>query len=95
MLIEERLNRIEEKLDQVLNVLFPKTHLDYSGKRFLGLENVFMSNDNINPMICQGCIYEVDSNNTAHFHYGKQYISMDINELLNTYGNKIFWLTNK
>lgn len=95
MFIEQRLERIENKLNAILALLKEPPEVDYSNRKFLCLENVFDSIDKINPMMNQGCLYTVKPNNSIDFHYGNSYVTFTSKEFVEKYGNKIQWLTNK
>jgi hypothetical protein len=93
MLIEERLDRIEKTLQEILNIIKENsTPIDFSGRRFLGLENVFDITDDINPMIRQGDIYTVKENNSVDLHFGNRHVTLQTPELIYKYNDKIHWL---
>ena len=95
MFIEQKLEQLEKKLDAILALLKEPSEIDYSNRKFLCLENVFDSVDSENPMMNQGDLYTIKSNNTIDFYYGDHYTTFSSKELVEKYGDKIQWLTNK
>lgn len=90
--MEERLANIEKMLCKILNILTKYEKLDFKNKKFLCLENIFdITNDSI-PMIKQGSIYTIDSNNTVSFYFDGRNTTLSVNELIELYGDKIHWL---
>lgn len=95
MTIEQRLIRIEKKLDRVLNFIDENINFDYSNRKFICLENIFDFIDKENPMVEEGCIYTIKPNNSIDFHYGNHNTTFSSKEFVEKYGDKIQWLTNK
>ena len=93
MFVEERLDKIEKTLQEILNLLKKNsTPVNFSGCRFLALENIFDTSDKVNPMIRQGDIYKITDNNTVDFKFGNHHVTFTTLELINKYNDKIHWL---